>query len=265
MMRNVLLSCDAHPVIAHRGASAYAPENTLPAFRLAVEQAVDGCEFDVRVSADGVPVVFHDPTLQRTTDLRGRLADHPLSALKEADAGYRFTRDGGRTFPFRGRGIRIPTLDEVIETLGELPLIIELKTATAMHPVARLLRQRGIAQRCIVASFDYHALGVFRESPFVAGASRLDLLRILVRARLGRSPGRLPYQALAIPRRRKGIPVFSRALARMARTLECPVHVWTVDDPREAVRLWKAGAAGIITNAPDVIQRARAEAGLVPG
>lgn len=265
MTRNLLLSCEARPVIAHRGASAYAPENTLPAFQLAREHAVDGCEFDVRVSADGVPVVVHDPTLQRTTNLRGRVADQPFAALREGDAGYRFTRDAGRTFPFRGQGIRIPTLEEVLDTLGDLPLIIELKTAAAMHPVARVLRERAIAERCIVASFDYRALDVFRESPFIAGASRLDLLHIVVRSRLGLSPLRLPYKALAIPRRRKGIPVFSAALARMARKLDCPVHVWTVDDPREAIRLWKAGATGIITNAPDIIRRARTEAGFASG
>jgi glycerophosphoryl diester phosphodiesterase len=259
---NALLDCARHPVIAHRGASAYAPENTLPAFQLAMEQRVDGCEFDVRVSADGVPVVFHDPTLERTTDLAGEVAALTLEELRRADAGHRFTPDEGRTFPFRGKGVRIPTLAEVIRTLAGLPLLIELKVAAAMEPVARLLREEGATERAIVASFRHEALGVFRSAPFLSGASRYDLGMLLLRSRLRWPARRLSYRVAAMPQKRWGLQLFHPSIASAARRAGCPVHVWTVDDPEEARQLWSQGVSGIITNAPDVIQRARREAGL---
>lgn len=259
---NPLLDLAGHPVVAHRGASAYAPENTLPAFRLALEQAADACEFDVHVSADGVPVVIHDRTLDRTTDQTGLVAEMPLDAIREADAGYRFTRDGGRTFPYRGQGIRVPTLVEVIETLGSLPLLIELKAAAAMEPVARILTELGVCDRCVVASFDHRALASFHAAPFIAGASRGEIVRLVIRSVLGLGRPRVPYRAIAVPPRHGLLPVFSRRMVKLARRLGCPVHVWTVDDPKFARQFWEAGAAGLITNVPDVILRARREAGL---
>ena len=99
---NPLLDLSARPVIAHRGASAYAPENTLPAFELAVQQGADAFELDVRLTRDGAPVVIHDDTLERTTDLTGPVRARTLAELRAADAGHWFTPDGGRTMPFRG-------------------------------------------------------------------------------------------------------------------------------------------------------------------
>lgn len=264
---NPLLDLAGHPVVAHRGASAYAPENTLPAFRLALEQAADACEFDVHVSADGVPVVIHDRTLDRTTDRTGFVAETPLAAIREADAGYRFTPDGGRTYPYRDRGVQVPTLVEVIETLGSLPLLIELKTAGAMEPVARVLTELSASDRCVVASFDSRALATFHAAPFIAGASRGEIVRLLMRSILGFGRPRVPppYRAIAVPPKHGMLPIFSRRMVKLARRLGCPIHVWTVDDPKLARRFWESGAAGLITNAPDVILRARREAGLSLG
>src|SRR5204862_7422311 len=96
---NPLLDLDARPVIAHRGASGVAPENTLPAFELALRQGADALELDVRLTRDGAAVVIHDATLERTTDLAGPVLAHTLAELRMADAGARFTLDRGRTFP----------------------------------------------------------------------------------------------------------------------------------------------------------------------
>src|SRR3990167_4313755 len=87
-------------VIAHRGNSMHAPEDTLESLRQGMALGADGLEFDVRLSADGVPVVIHDPTLDRTTDGSGPVAACTLAELRALDAGYRFTRDGGRTYPY---------------------------------------------------------------------------------------------------------------------------------------------------------------------
>ncbi|HET9465640.1 MAG TPA: glycerophosphodiester phosphodiesterase family protein, partial [Gemmatimonadales bacterium] len=118
---NPLLDLSARPVIAHRGASGHAPENTLPAFDLAVRQGADAIELDVRLTADGVPVVFHDATIDRTTGHRGPLSAISLAELQEVDAGARFTADRGHTFPFRAGGVRVPTLAEVLRGFPEMP------------------------------------------------------------------------------------------------------------------------------------------------
>ena len=105
-------------LIAHRGGSLLRPENTLNAFEsAAADWQADMLEFDVRATRAGHCVVIHDPTLERTTNGTGHVAAHTLAQLRELDAGYRFTADGGRTYPFRDCGIRIPTIDEVLERL----------------------------------------------------------------------------------------------------------------------------------------------------
>ena len=128
----ILLDPTATPVIGHRGNRAHAPEDTLPSLLEAVALGVDAVECDLHVSRDGHLVLMHDPTLERTTNERGPLAARTLAELRSIDAGYRFTRDGGATFPWRGRGANIVAFDDVVEALPrELPFIIELKTAAA--------------------------------------------------------------------------------------------------------------------------------------
>src|ERR1700752_3879311 len=111
---NALLDTAAQLVIAHRGNSAFFPENTLESFDQAVAIGADALEFDVRLSRDGRAVVIHDATLERTTNGAGEVAALTVDELQRLDAGYRFTHDGGRTFPFRGRGLTIPTLEMVL-------------------------------------------------------------------------------------------------------------------------------------------------------
>ena len=106
-------------LIGHRGARGVAPENTLPALEHGVEVGADAIELDVHHSRDGVVVVIHDPTLERTTDGEGLVADRTLAELKELDAGFYFTPDDGRSYPFRGRGVRIPTIDEIVANIPE--------------------------------------------------------------------------------------------------------------------------------------------------
>jgi glycerophosphoryl diester phosphodiesterase len=128
---NPLTDLAARPVIAHRGASGYAPENTLSAFELAIAQGADALELDVRLTADGVPVVIHDATLERTTGRPAKVGDLSLDQLLEADAGERFSPDRGKTFPFRGRGLLIPTLQDVLRAFPATPLLIDLKESRA--------------------------------------------------------------------------------------------------------------------------------------
>jgi glycerophosphoryl diester phosphodiesterase len=146
---NPLLDLTAHPVIAHRGASAWAPGNTAAAFELAIRLGADALELDVRLSLDGVPVVLHDATLNRTTGGRGPVARHTVAELQKLDAGARFTRDGGRTYPFRGQGIQIPTLADVLLAFPEMPMIVEIKEAAAQAAVRRVLLEQSAKRSTI--------------------------------------------------------------------------------------------------------------------
>src|ERR671915_463263 len=138
----ILLDTAAHPVIGHRGASAEAPENTLPSFLRAIEQGVDAIELDVHVTADDIPVVMHDPTVMRTTSGEGAIATTSLRRLRELDAGARFTPDRGATYPYRDTGVRVPTVEEVLDAIpSEMPMLIEVKAIHAQWALRRVLER----------------------------------------------------------------------------------------------------------------------------
>lgn len=251
------LDLGAHPVIAHRGGGGLAPENTMPAFARALELGADVLELDVRASADGVPVVIHDATLDRTTDRSGAVAGLSLAEIHTADAGARFSPDGGRTFPFRGKAVRIPALADVLDHFPDARLLIELKVATVQSAVRQLLYERGAAGRCVMAAAEEGALAAFRSEPFKVAASGPEIGRLFRASLLGGAPVAVSYQCLSVPLRYRGVPVATRRFIGLARGLGAPVHVWTVDRPGIARRLWRRGAAGIVTNRPDLMLRER--------
>lgn len=254
---NVLLDPSAKLVIAHRGNSAFCPENTLVSFQRGLALGADALEFDIRVSRDGTAVVIHDPTLDRTTNGSGPVNALTLDELQRLDAGCRFTPDGGRTFPFRGQGITIPTLEVVLATFPGVHMVIEIKTRDASAEVKRLLTANGAANRVLIGAFDDAAIAPFRGSAFAHSASRRELIRLYARSILPGGPRRLPYHALAIPPRFKGIPIPVNRLARMARHTGGTTHVWTVDDPEQASGYWAGAVNGIITNDPATILASR--------
>ncbi len=254
---NILTDPDAHPVIGHRGAAAHAPENTLPSFAAALEAGVDAIELDVRMTSDGIPVVMHDATLDRTTDARGAVTALTLAQVQRADAGARFTADAGRTFPWRDRGVQVPTLAAVLEAFPDVPVALEVKDAAAQGAIRRVLEEHGATTRCVVAASPASALGVFRTAPFLLGASQWDTLRLMLGVLARRRPRAVAYRALFLPERHRGWPVVTPRLVAAARTLGCPVHVWTVDTAAHATRLWTLGVAGIVSNDPGAILAAR--------
>ncbi len=257
MIADLLLDPSGHPVIGHRGASGDAPENTIPSFDLALSQGADALELDIRLSADGVPMVHHDPTLERTTDGHGPLAAASSSELARLDAGARFMPDA-TSYPWRGRGATIPTLAEVLDRYPGVPLLIELKVAEAERPVADLLLARQAAGQAVVASFLRTALERFHRPPLLAGASRREIAGLVGRTALGLTPRSQGVGFYAVPARYRGlIPVVTGRFVRGAARLGCPVHVWTVNDAATAERLWDLGVAGIITNFPRLIRPAR--------
>lgn len=233
--------------IAHRGASAAAPANTLAAFEKAVELGADGIELDVHLSTDGVPVVIHDFTVDGTTDGHGRVASLTLAQLKQLDAGI--------TFDPAFAGERIPTLEEVLEAVGDLLLLsIELKNFS--------LRDNGL-ERAVIAQVEQHGLGgrviLSSFNPFSLRRAKKIAPHILA--------GLLYAPNLPLPLRRAWLAPLAPHEARhpehtmvdahymaWARRRSYQVNTWTVDDPDEMRRLIGLGVDSIITNIPDVLR-----------
>ncbi len=162
---NDFLSGPLPRLFAHRGASAHRPENTIEAFRFAWETGAPYFELDVHLSADSQLVVIHDSSVSRTTGCRGRVENMALASIRHLDAGHQYTSDGGRTFPFRGRGFTIPTLDEVLETFAEARLNIEIKPSNERvgEAVAETLRRYQASHRVVIAAREHDILERFRS------------------------------------------------------------------------------------------------------
>lgn len=229
----------------------------MESFRQAVSIGVDALELDVHVTADGQVVVIHDPTLDRTTDGSGRVDRMRLAEVQAVDAGYRFTADRGTSWPYRSTGITVPTLAEVITTFRDVPLLIEVKTAAASGATRAVIEAHGASSRCIVASFDWRAMPEFRGSGIATGSSRRDTARLLPRALLGLAAPEVGYDVMCMPPHHRGVPLPVGGFARSLAAQGVPVHVWTVDEPDEARRLWQKGVCGIITNDPAAILKVR--------
>jgi len=258
MPMNVLTDPHARLVIGHRGNPAHAPENTLESFAQAVSLGVDALELDVRLTRDRAPVVIHDPTLARTTNRSAAVADLMLDEIRRADAGAWFSPDSGASFPYRGRGLTVPTFAEVLAAFPRMPLLIEVKVPEAALPIGAAIAGANAADRCVVASMQGSAVAPLRPS-FRTGASAGEVARLLGLIVRGRVATTLPYDALCIPPWYYGLPLPVGALARAARPAGVVTHVWTIDDAATAKRLWREGVQGIVTNDPAPILEARVE------
>jgi glycerophosphoryl diester phosphodiesterase len=245
---------------AHRGGSGLAPENTMMAFQQGMDLGADALELDIQTTRDGEIVVIHDANVDRTTDGTGPVAGYTLDALRRLDAGCRFTPDGGRTFPFRGRGLTIPTLRVVFEGYPAARINIDLKESTPEreHRLWALIQEFGAEDRTLVASGDLHPPIVrFREisgGRVSTSASASEIRTFVLAAAVG-AAGRLrpAYDALQVPISFRGVPVTRRGLVAAAHRHGLDVHVWTVDRRDAMERLLALGVDGIMTDRPDVL------------
>jgi glycerophosphoryl diester phosphodiesterase len=250
-------------VIAHRGGALLRPENTLEAFAHAAGIGADILEMDLRATADGAIVCIHDATVDRTTDGQGPVSSFTLAGLRKLDAGYRWSGDGGRTFPFRGKGIRVPALEEVFARFSAMRMVLEIKRPPGValaEPLCSLVRRARMADRVLVASMDEEALEAFRracpevatsmgprEARFFAGASAARLSSLY-------TP---PAVALQIPYRLGEQVVATEDLVLSARARNVKVDVWTVNEEERMRELVRNGVHGIITDRPDLLRRMR--------
>ena len=257
------LPSDRPLVIAHRGGAWLWPENTLVSFAGAVDLGADVLEMDVYPTADGVPVVFHDSTVDRTTDATGRVTGFTLAELKRLDAGYRFqAREDSRPaaageFPYRGTGVTVPTLREVFEAFPAAHMIIDAKqndTRLADAMVA-LVREFDRADRTVLASFHHEILVHFRTvAPEVAThGSQQELVPLLVASWLFAGGAITPgFNAVLVPQKTGPIPVTTRRFIAAARRRNLHVAGWTINDPDDMRALVRRGIDGLITDRPDL-------------
>jgi glycerophosphoryl diester phosphodiesterase len=255
LLRNGFFSGPSPRLFAHRGASARAPENTLEAFRLAREQGASYLELDVHLSADSELVVIHDCSVSRTTGRRGRVENMSLAEIRKLDAGFRFTMDHGRTFPYRSKGLRVPTLGEVLDAFPEMGITVEIKETRpgVAEALAGVLRAHRAEERVIVASHEHHLLAAFRAaSPAVATSFSKDEVRdFLVRLRAGSMDGyRPPGVAFQVPEYKGLRRVVSKSVIEAVHEFGVEVHVWTVNEPVHISRLLSWGVDGIMTDDP---------------
>jgi glycerophosphoryl diester phosphodiesterase len=243
-------------VIAHRGGAALRPENTLAAFEHAVAIGADVLEMDVQPAADGAIVVIHDATVERTTDGRGRVDSFTLDQLRRLDAGHNWSSDGGRSFPYRGQAIRIPTLRDVFSRFPRMRMIVEMKHGgpALARPLCDLVRRSEMTEKAVVASLNVEAVAAFRSAcPEVLTAMSVTEARtfhVLHRTRLEflYSP---PVMALLIPDRLRGETLTTAALVKAAHGRNLRVQVWTLNDEERMRQLVQMGVDGIITDWPD--------------
>ena len=246
-----------HPLVfAHRGGGGLYPENTLEAFADSVKLGVDFLELDVHATKDGTLVVMHDGSIDRTTAGRGKVSDLTLEQLKKLDAGYLFTNDNGATFPFRGKGIQIPTLQEIFDAFPQMKFNIEPKQAfpSIITPLCEMIRAHNLTDRIIVGSFRQTAISEFRAAcPEVAtSASPAEVSEFLAMQKTGIAASYSPpFQALQVPANASFLNVVNKDFVAAAHAQNIQVHVWTINDADEMKRLLDLGVDGIMTDYPD--------------
>jgi glycerophosphoryl diester phosphodiesterase len=244
-----------HPeVIAHRGGAGQWPGETLFAFERAGAAGADVLEMDVRATSDGQLVLIHNAAVDETTDGTGSVGSMTLAEVKRLDAGFRWTEDGV-SFPFRGKGITVPTLAEVFEAFPHARMNIEIKqeSPSVVPQLCELIRQFGAVERVLVASFWGSVLGEFRRAcPGVAtSASTPESLKFYaLNVVLKGNKYRPEAEALQVGSRIKFFPVITSGLVAAAHRQNLPLHAWTVNDPDEMRRMIAVGVDGIITDYP---------------
>ena len=242
-----------HPIrMAHRGSRVLWPENTMHAFHGAVALGYRYIETDVRITKDRQVVVFHDATLERTTNGVGKVADWYLADVRSLDAGYRFNHEGGH--PLRGKGIGISTLAEVFAEFPDVHFNIDLKGAGMEWAVADVIRAAGREESVLIGSFVGHRTAKFRRvtgGSVATSAGPRDTLAMWAASRRRRSVSR-PVEAYQIPFNYKSLPIDQKYVDAI-HDAGAHVHFWTVNEKHDMHRMLDLGADGIVTDRPDLL------------
>jgi len=256
---NVFFNGDKPRIIGHRGAAGEAPENTLCSFQRAIQDGAQFIELDVHGTKEGEVVIIHDATLNRTTSGRGRVQQHTFKQLKALDAGYWFTADGGKSYPYRKRGVEIPTLREVFDALPQTRFIVEIKQLrpAIVKKVIETVRQAHKEDQVLLATEDDQIMTEIRRElqasglPVATGFSYGEVAAFMSWLAGGRREAYTPMaQAFQIPCEYSGMTLVNEQTLGAAHELRLEMFVWTVNDREEMARLLALGVDGIITDFP---------------
>jgi len=246
---------DNFTVVAHRGASAYCPENTLVSFKRAIAMGADMVELDVQLTLDGEVVVFHDENLTRCTNGKGRIADYTLAELKKLDAGIWFDKEY--------KGTRIPTLVEVLSLCkNKVAVNIEIKTEIVAKTISggieekclKIIDQGGMREHIVFSSFDPRAIRHLKEIDRTVAAAVLFERRYY--------GSKLPSEIIEL----LGADAFNCSQDELSKKWltdlklnNIPVNIYTVNDKKNMRRFLDMGVSGIFTNKPDILKRVVAD------
>ena len=248
-------------VIAHQGGDGIRPGDTMVAFEHAVQIGADVLEMDAHITGDGQIVLMHDERVDRTTDGTGRIEDMTLEDLRQLDAAYQWSNDGDKTFPYRGQGIQVPTLEELFQKFPAMRYVIEIKLTRNPidQPLCDLIRGYNMQGRVMIASFHDEVMQGFRATcPEVAtSASRGEVTKFVLLGKILLS-GLVtpPYKSIQPPydpEESMNIPIMTKRFIREAHARDIAVEPWTVDDPELMKKYIEWGVDGIITDRPDLM------------
>ena len=234
----------------------------MAAFDRAVALGYTWLETDVHLTRDGVVVAFHDERLDRVSNARGLIADLRYSELREADAGYWFTADGGATYPFRKTGVTVPTLADLLQRWPQVRVNVDAKADVTVEPLLRLLRRLDAFSRVCLASFSDRRLTRMRRDAGHAVASsmgRLAAAAAYAGSRVGRMP-RLSATRVQIPLRAGAVRLDRRFVAAAHRA-GLAVDVWTVNTEPEIHEALDLGVDGIMSDRLELLKRVLVERG----
>ncbi len=255
-------------VVAHRGDSAHFPENTLAAFESAYKMGVDVIETDVHLSKDGVIVVWHDPTLDRNTNGSGRVEDHTLEELKSLDAGYTFTTDGGKSFPFRGTGVQLCTLEEALIACPAQRFNVDLKSKDPkiVDQFISLINRLQAKKRVVGASFHLSNLKRLRKSEprIQTSITTVEVIPLLFAQKMRLLPKRLKREPtlFQVPAKQWGITVITPDFVKAMHSRGAIIQVWTINEESEMRRLFEMGVDSVMTDKPELAIKVARQLGI---
>jgi len=229
----------------------------MEAFEAAVALGVRNLETDVHVTCDGQLVAFHNPKLDGVTDRKGKIKDLTLAEVEAADAGYGYTRDRGCTYPFRGRGLRIPRFEQLLARWPDAYLSVEPKDDDCVHALSAVIDEHGAWDRIGIGSFSDRRLDLVRSLSRGRACTSIGLRANLVaqlRALTGRGVPRQGADFLQVSRRLGPFPAARAGFVRAAHRAGLPVHVWTVNREATMHKLLDVGVDGIITDRPRILR-----------
>ncbi|MCS5635840.1 MAG: glycerophosphodiester phosphodiesterase [Myxococcota bacterium] len=247
-------------ILGHRGAAGVAPENTLPAFRRGLADGAHMLESDIHVTRDGVPVLIHDPEVDRTTGGHGAVIDFDFAELRDLDAGWAFESAAEGGFPFRGQGIRIPSLREAFEAFPESAFNLEIKAPepNLVPDVLKLVREFEREERTLLVAGDDGIQARLRAEMArsgtapALGASLSDIVEIVRAASEGR-PHASDSMAIQVPLDFAGNRLVTPMLIDHCHGRDVQVHVWTINEADTMRELLAVGVDGIVTDLPGVM------------